>query len=197
VAFLLPALPLTADVVGEVVNNNASLRPTGGKGRSQTLLRPGRFAVSVNISAQYEACANEWLAVHLRHLTEGPDVRLAWPRDGVAGLPAGAKVDGAGQTGALLAVKGLDPGQVIKVFTPFSFISGGVSYMHRNTVAVVADGAGKATLSIGPVMRVSPADNLALNFTAPIIEGELDTGPLQWTFKRWRTIGLSFKITER
>lgn len=196
-AFILPTLPKSAELTPRVIDNSGNLTPITGAGSAQRILRPGRLGVTVQIPALGEACANVWLAVGLRHLTEGGPVRLAWPVRNAASMPAGASVDGAGQAGALLAIKGLAPGQMLPPFTPFSFIAGGVSYMHRVSAQVTADGAGKAVASIGPFLRVSPADGLALNFTAPNIEGDLDAGGLEWTLKRLRWIGFTFSITER
>lgn len=196
-AVLFPALPKTIEPVWRVIDNNGNLAPITGAGAAQRILRPGRFSLSAQVPALKADCADSWLAASLAHVTEGGAIRMPIPLTHTAGLPVGALVDGAGQAGALLAVRGLAAGQVVKPFTPFSFISGGVSYLHRTTAQATADGAGKTALSIGPFMRVSPADGLALNFPAPLIEGDLDAGGLEWTASRLTTIGFSFTITEK
>jgi hypothetical protein len=196
-AVLFPALPRTVEPVWRVIDNNGNLSPITGAGAAQRILRPGRFSLSAQVPALRPDCADTWLAASLAHITEGGTIRMPVPLTRTVTLPAGAMVDGAGQTGALLAIKGLATGQVIKPFTPFSFISGGVSYLHRTTGEATADGDGKAVVSIGPFMRVSPADGLALNFPAPIIEGDLDAGGLEWTEHRLTAIGFSFTITEK
>ncbi|ATC26501.1 hypothetical protein [Caulobacter vibrioides] len=196
-AILLPALPRSAEVEGEIPDASARVTPTTGAGAAQTILRPGRFAVSVTIGDLSEAGAAAWLAAQLRHKTEGAAVRLVWPRYGVTGLPAGAVADGSGQAGSVLAIRGLTPGLPLPTFTPFSFIKNGVVYMHRTTTEVVADGAGKVIVTIGPMLRASPTDGTALAFTEPMIEGDLDPGPVKWTVKRLRFNTVSFKITER
>lgn len=196
-AFLLPALPKDAKVTFRLPDKSANLSPVTGAGSPQRILRPGRFGISVQVPALEGADANVWLAAKLRHITEGGPVRLVLPVVTVAGLPAGAQVDGAGQAGALLAIKGLTAGQVIGAFTPFSFVSGGKTFLHRVSAEATADGAGEVSTPIGPMLRVSPANSLALNFTAPDIEGNLDDGGLEWTLDRLRLIGFSFSITER
>jgi hypothetical protein len=192
-----PALPRTVEPVWRVIDNNGNLTPITGGGSAQRILRPGRFAMSAQVPALKADCADTWLAASLQHVTEGGTVRMPIPLTRTEGLPAGATVDGAGQAGALLGIKGLAAGQVIRPFTPFSFISGGVSYLHRTTTQAIANGAGKVVLTLGPFLRVSPADNLALNFSAPLIEGDLDAGGLEWTESRLMTIGFSFTITEK
>ncbi len=196
-AFLLPALPRAAEIEPEIPDASARVSPTTGAGASQTILRPGRCAVSVTIGDLSEAGAAAWLAAQLRHKTEGGAVRLIWPRLGVAGLPVAAVVDGAGQAGSLLAIRGLTPGSTLPTFTPFSFIKNGVVYMHRTTSEVVADGAGRVIVTIGPMLRASPADGTALAFTEPMIEGDLDPGPIKWSVKRLRFHTVTFKISER
>lgn len=196
-AFSLPDAPRSAEVVPGFTDNNARISSTTGAGAAQTILRPGRCYVTVSIGDLSEDDAAEWLGAQLRHKTEGGSVRMAWPRRNAAVLPTTAVVDGAGQAGAALAIRGLAAGAVLKIFTPFSFIVGGVSYMLRTTAGVVADGAGKVIVPIGPMLRVSPSDGLALNFVAPVIEGDLDPGPLEWTIKRLRFNSISFKISER
>lgn len=197
-AFDLPLLPKTASVVPGLTDNSARLKPPLG-GPSQTILRGGnRYYAKVSIPALRNdtTCARAWLAAMLRHKTEGGLLRLRWPQPDAATMPAAALVDGAGQAGALLAVKGLGAGKQVPALAFFSFIAAGRSYLHCTTGAAGADFTGRAALSIAPSLRISPADGLALNFPAPIIEGELDTGPVEWTLERLLYVGISFTITE-
>jgi len=194
----LPLLPRTASVVPGLIDNSGRLKPPLG-GPSQTILRGGnRFYAKVSIPALKHdtTCARAWIAAMLRHKTEGELMRLRWPQADAAALPAAAKVDGAGQAGALLVADGLGAGGAIPALSFFSFLSAGKSYLHSTTSAVIASGGGGAALTIAPSLRVSPADNLALNFTAPIIEGEMDIGPVEWTLEHLRWVGVSFTITE-
>lgn len=192
----LPALPKGASIVPGLTDNSARLTPPLG-GPTQTIARMGnRFYLKVTLPTLDADCADAWLAVQMRHKTELQTLRLAWPQKAVSGLPAGAQVDGAGQAGAVLAVKGLAAGQEVAARRPFNFISGGRSYLHMTTTQTVADGAGKAFVTLAPMLRVSPANSLALNFITPVIEGELDLGPVEWTVERLRFVGVSFTLTE-
>lgn len=196
-AVLFPALPKTVEPVWGLIDNGLNLTPITGAGSAQRILRPGRFRLGAQIPALAAECADEWLAASLAHTTEGGAVRMPIPLTRTVGLPVNASVDGAGQTGALLAIKGLAAGQVVKAFTPFSFVASGVSYLHRTTRQAAADGAGKAIVSIGPFLRVAPPHSTPLNFPAPLIEGNLDGGGLEWTQSRLTTIGFAFTITEK
>lgn len=196
-AFQLPALPDQADVTPGVIDNSSRLTPTTGQGAAQTILRPGRCYVSVSIPALGEEGARAWLAALLRHKTEGGAVRLTWPQPSVVGMPAAALVDGAGQAGSLLSIKGLVAGTTLPALSAFSFIKSGASYLHITSSAVVVDGTGRAVPTLGPLLRTSPADGAALSFASPVIEGDLDPGPLEWSLRRLRWTGINFKITER
>jgi hypothetical protein len=195
-AFVFPTLPRAASAVLGLSDNAGRLKPPTG-GPSQTILRPGdRRYARVTLPTLDADCADAWIAVMIRHKTEGGSVRLTLPLKPADGLPAGAQIDGAGQAGALLAIKGLGVGQILKPNRNFSIIVSGRSYLHSTTSQTTADGTGKAIATIGPMLRVSPGNGLALNFTAPIIEGELDLGPVEWTVERLRFVGVSFTITE-
>ena len=194
----LPALPRTASVVPGLTDNAGRLKPPLG-GPSQTILRGGnRYYAKVSIPALRNdvGAARDWLAAMIRHKTEGGPLRLRWPQPGATDMPGAAQVDGAGQAGALLAVKNLGVAKTVPALSFFSFINGGQSYLHSTTSAGVSDLTGKTTLTIGPSLRLSPANSLALNFAVPIIEGELDLGPVEWTLDRLRWIGVGFTITE-
>lgn len=81
-------------------------------------------------------------------------------------------VDGAGQTGSTLNTKGWDINQVdlFKVGDYLSF-NGELKLI---TADVSSDGAGNASISITPPIRVSPADNNAIETTKPFFVGRLE-----------------------
>lgn len=192
----MPPLPRIADVDARLVDNSAQLKPPLG-GAVQTVTRLGnRYALDVSNLTVDAVTARLWMAAQLRAKTEGQTVRMVWPQADIAGMPTGALVDGAGQTGALLSMKGLGAGFTLPAFSFFSFTAGGRMYLHATTAEAVADGAGKATVPIGPMLRNSPADGGALNFVAPVIEGDLDPGPVAWSLRRLMWTGVSFTITE-
>lgn len=83
----------------------------------------------------------------------------------VIGVPV---VDGAGQTGSTLAVRGLlasFPALAAGDF--FSLGTGLDTRFYRVTADASADATGRATLSIAPPLRSSPANGAPVNVTAP------------------------------
>lgn len=75
-------------------------------------------------------------------------------------------VNGAGQTGATLAVDGLPSSAVIRAGDYLQLGSGSSSRLHVVTQDVTAV-AGAATLDIWPSLRSSPADNSAIVVNSP------------------------------
>jgi hypothetical protein len=192
---LLPDVPLQSEISEQLLDNGAMLDPTLG-GPSQSISRLGdRYAVTVNLPALGEA-AEDWIADRLRARAEGQTLSLAWPQRRRDGLPTTAVVDGAGQLGTFLAVRGLSPGSLVPKLAFFSFAGGGRTFLHTTTTRVTADGAGKAIVSLSPMLRRSPANGAALNFVAPIIEGFLDQGSVEWKLQQLRWIGTSFTLIE-
>lgn len=193
----LPVLPNLAEVHPRLLDNSAVLTPALG-GPVQQISRLGsRYAVEVVLPSLTVDQARPWIAARLKAKTEAATVRLEWPQAGpaeaVGGNPA---VNGAGQAGARLNVSGLPSGAVIPAQTFFSFVSGARSYLHATTAAATANGSGEVQLHIAPILRASPADETALEFEAPVIEGFIDGSSTDWTVERLLWTTTSFTLTE-
>lgn len=192
----LPAVPSTATIKSRLVTFNALLTPTLG-GPSQRVGRLGaRYAVDVDIPTLDAAQARSWVARRLKSETELLTLTLAWPQPPFTQALGAPVVDGAGQTGSRLAVRGLTAGVAIPEGVFFSFAAGGRNYLHCVTTAGAADGTGRATLAIGPLLRASPADGAALQTAAPLVEGFLDGTTVDWTVDTLTWAGVSFTLTE-
>ncbi|PLR25061.1 hypothetical protein SGCZBJ_12555 [Caulobacter zeae] len=194
-AFQLPRLPKTAQVEPFYVDANADMEPIV-VGKVQTILRPGKWGVKVTIPELNPVDARRFCAAQVRHKTEGGLISLSWPQADVAQIPATAVVDGAGQTGARLAVRGLTPGSTVPGFAFFSFEVAGEGFLYCTSADALVDANGKALLPISPMVRVRPPDGAALNFADPQIQGKLETGNVEWSLVRLRHTGVSFTITE-
>ncbi len=79
---------------------------------------------------------------------------------------------------------------------PFSVTVSGRNYLYFTTDLVTANGSGQATLPIAPMLRASPADNAALAFATPKIEGFLSGTTEEWDLDVLTTVGISFTLTE-
>lgn len=193
----LPALPNLAEVHPRFQDNSAVLTPALG-GPVQQIARLGsRFAVDIVLPALTVDQARPWIAARLKARTEAQTLTLEWPQAGPAEAVGGDPVvNGAGQAGARLNVSGLPSGAVVPAQTFFSFSSGGRSYLHATTADATANGAGEVQLHIAPMLRASPADETALEFAAPVIEGFIDGSSVDWNLERLLWTTTAFTLTE-
>lgn len=190
----LPTSPRAASATPRLVSNVAQSDPIIG-GVVQRKVRLGtRWAVEMTLPPMRYANAMAWLADLAR--SEAEEVLAPWPQPaevvGVIGAPV---VNGGGQSGAALAVRGAAAGYAFKKGLFFSLVEGGRRYLHQVSAAVTANGAGAATLQVTPMLRVSPSDGAVLEFAEPKIQGWAQVSP-SWNMDVATNIGLSITITE-
>ncbi len=122
---------------------------------------------------------------------------MAYPLIGFnPGSPGAFTVNGAGQSGTSLAIKGGTPRYAFKEGQPFSMIVNGQSYFDFIAAPTIADASGNATITLTQMLRVSPTNGAALNFAKPIFEGFVMGDALSWELSLERHVGLSFDIAE-
>lgn len=181
-----------------MIDFGGELEPALG-GPVQRIERMGsRFRLGVQMPPMMNgAVARSWLAKLLQAKSQG--ARMHFPLQGFnPGLPGSTvAVAGAGQSGRTLNVDGAPEGYVFRVGQPFNVISGGTYYLHIVTEEEIVGAPGTASLSIEPMLRVSPTDNALLELGAPMIEGYLGGGELPWSMDVASFVGLGFTITER
>jgi hypothetical protein len=109
-----------------------------------------------------------------------------------AGTPV---VDGAGQDGTILAVKGLNANVTVGLYGD-RFQLG--DYLYELTSDAVTSGTGRVTLEFLPDLRVVPADNATLNVTNPRCKCMLQPNqtPPQATSKKALLSSFKFKFRE-
>jgi hypothetical protein len=190
----LPSSPEPNGVSAKLLNFGRATQPLGGD--IQYVSRLGsRYVLQVSLPPMDFETARAWLAARLRAATEGATVTLSWPQPTQSSLGT-PLVNGASQLGSSLIADGFTASIAIPQLAYFSFEKDSHTYLHAVTSSGSASGGGAATMNIAPMLRVSPADNAALNFTTPTIEGFMDTGDVEWTMDVLMHIGVSFTITE-
>jgi hypothetical protein len=112
------------------------------------------------------------------------------------GSPGTPLVAGAGQSGTTLNVDGLTPGYVAQKAQWFSIVTGGRRYCYKINAAVTASGAGEATLSNRPMLRVTPNNNDVVELAQPYLQGVIVEFP-GFRHLRKHKAPLSFTIRER
>ena len=125
-------------------------------------------------------------------------LRFRWPLGAFSPVPQGLPfVDGSGQSGASLAISGLEPNTVLRKGQFFSFEQAGRSYLHQIQSEVIADTVGSATITIEPELRVITVDLSPCEFEQPVIDGIVIGDDWEWELSLSKYAGLSFDLLER
>jgi len=172
-SILLPQPRLPSKAVPKYLDFGADQK-SGMGGAYQRLNRLGnRFALDITYARLVPDPDGRILGAALRRAkTEG--ALFPFPQPGLAiGAPGSPVVDGPGILGALLPLRGLNPGYVVRAGQFFSIINGGRRYLHcvNEDADHVVDVSGRVTLPIHPMLRVVPASGAVCEFAQPYIEG--------------------------
>lgn len=155
-----------------------------------------RWRLEISFPPMMPDTARTFLARLTRAKREG--LQIALPLLGVSqGSPGTPVVDGAGQAGAALALRGMTPGYQIKDgFWLTATETNGTAYLHQVAVAATVAGNGKATVQIEPPLRAPFPDGATVQIAAPIVQGFVDGDSLGWDVPLNRMIAPSFVIEE-
>jgi hypothetical protein len=192
----LPEHPSPAGAQPALIDFGAFLTPSLG-GPVQRVERMGnRFKISCTMPPMpNQNLGRQWVAKLLRGKQEG--ARMAWPLLGFdPGSPGAIVVNGAGQSGRSLIVKGATPNYIFREGQFFSVVIGVRHYLYMVTAEVIASAAGAATLPIEPMLRVSPTANAVCWFGKPMVEGFILGEQFQWEMALANFVGLSFDLVE-
>jgi len=198
-AVALTNLPLPWQAEPALIDYGGDQTGSGGGSQSRFVRLGSRWSCRFGALPDLAwASAKPLLAARLAAMTAGSVVSCPWPQLPFS-APIGAPVvDGAGQAGQTLNVRGFTPAlAAIVAGLWFSVTVSGRGYLYQVTDTVTVGGTGRATLAIAPWLRAAPTDGAALNFASPSIEGFLDTLGVTWdlTMRAWVTIP-AFTITE-
>ena len=159
---------------------------------------PQLVFMDITMPVMDAACARQWIGKRAKSRNSGLPVRMPFRQADFAKLPTigSSLVNGASQTGSTLTIDGCTHGALIEAGRALSIIVGGRSYLYFVTDDVTVNGSGQAVVPIdGLLMRASPADNAAVAFDAPVIEGFIKGG--DWATRGRRLVALAdFSIDE-
>ncbi len=159
-------------------------------GNTQRYVRAGlRWEFVVSLTHLPQADWQNWADL------ERTDADFLLPIDQTeldVGDPGSPLVNGAGQGGTSLAIDGLNPGYQVQKAQWFSIVTGARRYAYKVNTAQTGDG----TLSIRPMLRVSPNDNDVVELAQPYLQGIVVDFP-GFTALRKHRAPLTFTIRER
>jgi hypothetical protein len=124
-------------------------------------------------------------------------LRIPFPLLADQGSPGTPVVDGAGQTGINLAVRGMTAGYQARTGFWLTVVSTatGQRYLHKLREPATADGDGKATFGIEPALRIPLANGATVQLAAPEIEG-IVTSTVTWSLDTDQLFRHDFTIEE-
>lgn len=193
---ILPASPSPMETGWEYIDFGGSLSgPIGGT--DQRINRNGnRFALNVQMPPMEAHDARYWIAALTRGQRYGVQLKLLQPEIDI-GAPGAPLVDGDGQAGDVLNIKGMTPRYPLVVGQWFNHVQGGNRYLYQITGSASADGTGDVAAQIEPPLRAEAMDDDVLDFGSPVIEGLLVGQGQTWTVDTAIHTGLAFTIRER
>jgi hypothetical protein len=123
-------------------------------------------------------------------------LRVALPL--VAPQPLGpASVDGAGQAGTTLAVRGLLPGALMREGYWLSVVrADGQCFLHNVAAQSIADADGRASLVLSEMLRWPFPDAARVELARPVIEGFVDGDEQAWSMSVERFVSIEFTVEE-
>lgn len=191
---LLPSHPAPATMSIGMVRAANDLSPSFSGADQQIRRKGSRYALTFTMPSLSYSEAMPWMA---DLGAEGDTVVLDVVQPGLVIPAAGTpSVNGTGQAGAALSIKGLPAGYLIRKGQFFSVIQLGQRYLYRAAQNATANGSGVASVSLQTMLRRPPSDGDVVEITEPKIEGfvrELADPEVQTDHE----IVLTFTIRER
>ncbi len=193
---LLPSLPGIRTAEPQLLDFGAVQQGALG-GAAQRLNRLGnRFGLAVELPPALSATHGRiYVAKLLRALTEG--AIYPFPQPGLnIGTPGSPVVDGAGQSGSLLNLRGFAEGYLIREGQFFSIIHNGRRYLHSAAEERGTVSGAVYNLRVTPMLRISPADGAVCEFSTPYLEGFVSGDSAKWQLMLEPYHAIAFSITE-
>lgn len=191
----LPNRPASRRMGVRMIDYGGTLTPGLG-GPTQRINRNGnRFAISVQLPPMIADDARGWLAA----LNAGVEDGVIWRFRQVdlrPGSPGNAVVNGSGQAGKTLAVRGCNPNYPFRRGQFFNLLEGGRHYLHQVFSPMNASGDGMVILPVRPGLRLEPTDGAALIIGQPVIEGLLEGNGFAYEVDEQDMTNIAFTIVE-
>ncbi len=108
-----------------------------------------------------------------------------------------ALVDGAGQAGTTLNIRGLIPGMVVREGFWLNIVrSNGQHFLHNVAGEVVTNAGGRLALPLSEMLRRPFADGDKVRFVRPMVEGIVDGDEQAWSLSVEHFVGIEFTVEE-
>ena len=193
----LPELPAPNSVSPALIDFGFVQRPALGA-RATRIERAGsRYSAQIGFPPMRADVARVFVSRLLRAKSEG--LRIEFPLLEISQSPCGTPlVDGAGQAGKTLNIKGLTPHYAFREGYWLTLVDGfdGARYLHNCGTTVAAGADGRATIALAESLRAPFADGATILLAKPTIEGFVTGESWDWQIPVERLIALSVPIEE-
>lgn len=154
-----------------------------------------RYALDVKLQPLSYEAAQEFADLD----DETGEVAYPIPQIGFdTGAPGSAiTVDGSGQSGSVLSLKGLTPQYLFRKNQWISVVTGGRRYCYRVRTATVASAGGTAALPLRTMLRKPHINGDAVEVARPLMEGYVTIPDDAWRMDGDLHVHLSFSLKER
>lgn len=165
-------------------------------GATQRLARLGsRFAIDVQYPPMAYSDAQSFLAALVQ--SEMVALSIPVPQRGLSiGAPGAPVVNGGGQGGLQLSIRGAAAGYTVQLGQFLSITSGGRRSLYMCAASTLLNGSGAGAIPIAPMLRTTPSDGDAVELAAPRLEGFLPIGAVKWSIEMLIRIGIAFSVEE-
>jgi hypothetical protein len=152
-----------------IVSSSIDQRSATGSNRQKGLRKGSHYSYEMALEPMDHAEALSWLDLR----NEADTVVVAVPQMGLEiGTPGTTLVNGSGQAGTNLSIKGFVPGYQVRKGQAFNHIgSDGVRRIYVADAAVTANGSGIATVPLETMLNWPPGNNDVISFSDVRIEG--------------------------
>ena len=189
----LPTDPAPANMGIAMITAKNVLAPAFGDGEQELLRKGSRYALTFQMPPMRYVTSMNWDDL----MAEGDTVVMKVHQPGFdTGAPGTPRVNTSGQSGRIIALKGMTPGYVIRKGQFLSIVTQGRRFLYRAASAALVVENGRANVLLRTMLRFPPADNDVVEIAQPMIEGFVrDLG--EWSVGVDRLVGLQFTVRER
>ena len=165
-------------------------------GETARINRKGnRYRLAMTYGPYYAETGRVFVSKLISGKSQG--LRIPFPLQvdqGSAGAPV---VDGAGQTGTTLALRGLTPGYVCRTGYWLSIEDqNGRHYLHNVETGGMADASGDLSVVLSPELRWPFLDGATVHLTKPMVQGYVDGEAWAWQVSVDQVVPISFTLEE-
>lgn len=188
----LPTTPAPAGMATQLLTNKNVLASALGSDEQERQRKGSRYALTFRMPPMTYVRSMEWDDLN----AEGATVLMRVFQPGFdTGSPGAPLVNGSGQSGTTLNVKGMTNGYVVRKGQFLSVVTGGRRFLYRAAANATVSG-GIAAIPLRTMLRYPPANNDVVEIAQPMIEGFVrDLG--EQLVGVDRLVQLTFTVRER